>query len=102
MFLANTSNLSKNYILSGFIRELERLSPNLKDQTVQSYSLRECSKELKLLRVYSLPMMSDLISEFDSTSMSKLLYLILLLDGKSGSPEDRHMLFRCLANGKHQ
>ncbi|CQR47384.1 hypothetical protein BN1058_01695 [Paraliobacillus sp. PM-2] len=102
LFLAKSHNLSQNYLLDSFLKELNQSIRNQNKLAYTSYQLKDCAKELKLLRLYSYPMMSDLLSEFDSSSLQKLVFLILLLDGKVGSSTDRHQLFRILANGNHQ
>ncbi|HLU21819.1 MAG TPA: hypothetical protein VKZ77_04950 [Bacillaceae bacterium] len=101
LFLANHSNLSQNYILPSFMTELERVSKSINIENIQRYTIDECSKELKLLRVYSFPMMSDYISELDSVGIRRLIYLLLLLNGKVEAPLDRQLLFRILAQGNH-
>ncbi len=101
LFLAQSKNLSNNYLLSEFTNELRQLSTNRTGFSKKHYSLKECAKELKLMRVYSYPMMSDLISELDNQSFEKIIYLILLLDGLIDSPLDRHQLFRLLTKGNN-
>lgn len=54
-----------------------------------SYPLNECSQEIDLLRRYSRDFLSEALKEVD---IGKLMYLIDILDGNKGTPEEWNFL----------
>lgn len=59
----------------------------VKDQssTSGSYSLNDCSQEIDFLRRYSRSFMFEALKEVD---LGKLMYLLDILDGNKGSPDE--------------
>lgn len=69
-----------SYILSDVVLAIKGNQPNN-----QSYELQDCHQEIDFLRRYSNQFLQSAMHEVD---MDKLKFLIGVLDGKAGKPED--------------
>lgn len=99
LFLAQHLNLSDNYVVSAFTREVERRANQAGNPPVQDSALPLCTRELQILRAFSFSKMHEQLATLDFNGLNRLVYLLLLLDGKMGTPAERHKLFRFLRDG---
>jgi hypothetical protein len=99
LYLAQTPNLSENYVLIPFIREVERRYLQSGRPKLSNYSFSECKNELELLNAFSAYTMNRSFETIDSEGLRKVVYMLLIMDGKVGTPLDRYRLYRFLFYG---
>lgn len=68
-------------------------------EDLSSYTLMDCSKEIKFLEKYS---ESAILNDLATVSSEKLEYLLRVIDGTSGTKDDRCFLFSILKDQKEE
>lgn len=80
--IKHQNEMAVSYVLSDALHEVKSRKPYSAEK---SFSIKDCGQELDFLRRYSRQFLSQAIKEVD---MDKVMYLIDVLDGLAGTPED--------------
>lgn len=84
LFLAIRSDSSRyDYCMSDIISEVKT---RLVEEPLEDYDIRDCAKELSFISKYSISNMKRDLANLD---LSKLEYLMKVLDGEKGSVDER-------------
>ena len=88
-------NKAVNYIIRDVLEKVEDID-NLELKGIKSY---DCKEEIKFLQKYNL---EELISTLNKLDLRKIAYLRNVLNGVSGTMEERYYLLNLMSKGTEE